>query len=692
MKKILILLICISSFFILNNNTIASYTVIDNTQDWVHNHMSSTLVDLGTRYLNGELSPDKAWEMLSNYVTGITWWTAQASAHFDSNGALHVWCSNNWSLVVFKPIWSSWSQTAASYEPPPVTCSNSSYITYSYWNWSACNVGINTWSTPNTISCTQTRSITPQNNPCQVCSDGSSSCYGNEIPGSSSQDSTLSFNFWSLTYSGEAFADNNSKITITIPIDAPKEGINWNGRTFGNFQDTTIIKSNRIDNTWDMALSLSWKIAWNWNNQLIIDVISIAPVNTHQGKISFKEWNKTFNIDNINYNFKKPFIWQIQVWDEVNNNWNGTTTLWTENKYKLWLLQKSPSLSINSLSWYTLNDFSNEIQTYWDEIEIQSKTVDTATLDSKTGTEFTARINTSEDATELNQTPWLQINLPIVEYTLDGKTVKYYLSEQDDWNDTTPIKTTGSDFMWVRVIGGIQWAGKSEFTWQEANISNLYNSEQRMLIRKAAYEYVKNMNSWDFIDGVKYVNWDIKMSDITENFETLVIVNGNLILDTNMIQTSLRWIIVLKDWYSVDSDFSNSGNIYITSNVTQINAIIYADGGIISTNASETPYTDDSTQRTQDLKNQLILNGSVFTRNTIWGAILAWGDYILPGGTKTLDFNKAMIYDLNYIRRGNSWCDKNENNNCTDAWEYKDPFVIIYDSRIQIQPPKLFSK
>jgi hypothetical protein len=41
-----------------------------------------------------------------------------------------------------------------------------------------------------------------------------------------------------------------------------------------------------------------------------------------------------------------------------------------------------------------------------------------ATLTSKTGTEFFARINTSASATVLNQKPSLQINLPVVSYTL----------------------------------------------------------------------------------------------------------------------------------------------------------------------------------------------------------------------------------------------------------------------------------
>jgi len=67
----------------------------------------------------------------------------------------------------------------------------------------------------------------------------------------------------------------------------------------------------------------------------------------------------------------------------------------------------------------------------------------------------------------------------------------------------------------------------------------------------------------------------------------------------------------------VNNDYNNSGNIYITPTVKKINALIYADGGIISADSNGTVYETDSASRTNALQNQLILVGSVFTRNTI---------------------------------------------------------------------------
>jgi len=54
-------------------------------------------------------------------------------------------------------------------------------------------------------------------------------------------------------------------------------------------------------------------------------------------------------------------------------------------------------------------------------------------------------------------------------------------------------------------------------------------------------------------------------------------------------------------------DFNISGNIYITPNVASINALFYADGGFISTDNTGKVYTSDSSKRTADLQNQLIL-------------------------------------------------------------------------------------
>lgn len=121
---------------------------------------------------------------------------------------------------------------------------------------------------------------------------------------------------------------------------------------------------------------------------------------------------------------------------------------------------------------------------------------------------------------------------------------------------------------------------------------------------------------------------------------------------------------------------------------------MYADGGLISTGfrAGEDTAVNyrDSTIRTSSLQKQLVIKGSVFTRNTIGGAILGdSGKYLLPGGATTTDFHLALIYDLNYLRRGNDGYDipsgtKNYNLGNTENC------IMISDTNALSNPPKGF--
>jgi hypothetical protein len=235
----------------------------------------------------------------------------------------------------------------------------------------------------------------------------------------------------------------------------------------------------------------------------------------------------------------------------------------------------------------------------------------------------------------------------------------------------------------------------------------------------------------------------------------------------------------LKDGYDVKSDYKSDKwwNIYVASNVKNINAVIYADWWLISSDSSWVPYEEDKFVRTDDLQKQLIMKWTLFTRNTIWWAILAswhiiktttwtvdvdakywmtctptwtkstvWSTtyntfedliktglmhwttttevddvtctnvlledahqveisndeevanydkdnkyYVLPWWNRTDNFELAMIYDLNYIRR---WKEECIHKSPTDTTcKYNDgAFIIIYDPKTQANPPKLFDK
>jgi hypothetical protein len=60
-----------------------------------------------------------------------------------------------------------------------------------------------------------------------------------------------------------------------------------------------------------------------------------------------------------------------------------------------------------------------------------------------------------------------------------------------------------------------------------------------------------------------------------------------------------------------------SGNILISKNVTSINGLLYADGALFSTDESGDIFDKDVATRNTALNQQLIINGSIITTNSI---------------------------------------------------------------------------
>lgn len=507
----------------------------------------------------------------------------------------------------------------------------------------------------------------------------------------------------------EKYADNVSNYEYTLVLKDKfwnpvyNKNISFIDQNCDGFSQCKTIKTNMLSNTWNDALieydysektDLTWKITFKLK--------SLTPWEFNQRfKITLKSWwddyvNLTSDINfykNISTNntFKKPFKWEL-VSSKDGENYNSLPEIWTDLYYKLlvkWIT------TVNGLT-IELDDF----KTFIKPVDEQNTTIqnlsDISGLTTK-NPKFTWRINTSLTATSLWE-PWIKISnisnqTPIIiSYILWGENVKYYLSADDLATSREVIKLENSkdSFLWVKVIWSLQWWWKSELTWQQSNISDLSVSSLRSSIRKNAFDYVKNMKNNQILNKVKYVVWDVTISwDLP--YETLIVKDGNIIISWDLnLQDKKLWLVVLKDRYVVSSDYSWKWNVYINPNVKRINAIIYADGWVISSDSSSNPYLTDSATRTSQLNNQLYIKGTLFTRNTIGWAMLAWWSYILPWWSKTSNFDIAMIYDLNFTRRWNFGCDKNWNWNCYDTKEYKEPLVIEYDSRIQSDPPKIF--
>jgi hypothetical protein len=236
----------------------------------------------------------------------------------------------------------------------------------------------------------------------------------------------------------------------------------------------------------------------------------------------------------------------------------------------------------------------------------------------------------------------------------------------------------------VKVVWNIQWSWINATAGLEENFSDLSKSETRAKIRQNAYTLTRSMTSGDIVNWIKYVKWDATIPlDISWDnlwYETLVVENWNVIITgsgkLNPSKSKL-WIIVLKDSYDVTKDWETQWNVYIWKDVTEINAIIYADWALRSADAGWKAYDESN------LWKQLTIYGSVFTRNTIWWvSSKSNGDSrILPGWQKTDNYDLAKTYDLNFLRNAvNIGCDP-------DFYSVQ----IQYNPSVTTNPPKWFS-
>ncbi len=258
-------------------------------------------------------------------------------------------------------------------------------------------------------------------------------------------------------------------------------------------------------------------------------------------------------------------------------------------------------------------------------------------------------------------------------------------------------------------------------------------------ITKNAYKLIRNKaaetnydfdveNPDDFVDGeVTYYQGGTVVIDegiIAEGRHTIVIEDGNLFivgdLSYESVDASLGVILINSDVRTVDDDeegsirpISRTGNIFVSNSVRHFVGTYFADGGIMSTNfaANATPSLDDIDLENIDeitdmddadnglnredrdiFGDQLILEGTLLTRNTLGGAMLE--DFINPWGPET-NRQVAQRYDLHFIRRYAPPVPPDTSpDRCYPDSDNCDPnhhaFVIRPDGRVQNMPPPGF--
>lgn len=180
------------------------------------------------------------------------------------------------------------------------------------------------------------------------------------------------------------------------------------------------------------------------------------------------------------------------------------------------------------------------------------------------------------------------------------------------------------------------------FTWDNSKKWKVYYYDLKWQTDTISY------NSSDYINQWK----NIIIEDISDKVEiswknTLLAKNANVYIKSNIYNkddsNSILVIVATRD-----RETWNGWNIYVDPSVTNIDAILIADGSLLSFD-----WTDILSWEISNilLRKQLLIFGSVFTSNTVWSDIMPYGsDYYEQLTDNKIDWN---IYDLANLRNFN---------------------------------------
>lgn len=203
------------------------------------------------------------------------------------------------------------------------------------------------------------------------------------------------------------------------------------------------------------------------------------------------------------------------------------------------------------------------------------------------------------------------------------------------------------------------------------------NAARSTMLQKVAL-LTRGVANDTIVNGILYREGDVSYDTVkTRNFQTLV-VRGNLTIDTNIGNTTTtdgKGIIVLANSAGV------GGNLIIGDGVRFIHALVFAEGTLRGSSTL-------ASQLNQSI--QLVIKGSLFSRNTIGGSADSTNSnsstltrLYLAGGTKTTDLNAAFVQDLNNVRNGIEY-NPIDGSPLNPYKGYSDPFIIDYDPALRL--------
>ncbi len=178
--------------------------------------------------------------------------------------------------------------------------------------------------------------------------------------------------------------------------------------------------------------------------------------------------------------------------------------------------------------------------------------------------------------------------------------------------------------------------------------------------------------------------------DLPELPYTLIIKGANLAIKSNLHGKSSFGIIMLPD------DKGKGANVYIDPEPTNIKAILYTEGSVLSRNEKGHLYYGGEDGKAKELKNQLYWFGSIASRNTIAGTAQKKKPEGIDCHANDSELDCAKRYDFDYLRRftvsdtytkiandglfsGGGEC---KNGNCSAGNESLPPAIVLDENKI----------
>lgn len=423
-----------------------------------------------------------------------------------------------------------------------------------------------------------------------------------------------------------------------------------------SFASPVLIWLYNIKNISEWVKNIYTYNLWNIDNSVISG-----------GNFSFQEkW-----ITNNPYNFTQWSGSNIKTWDNVeiiwknfDNNVEDLPIIWNFNNNKQ--ISKFTKISINP-DLASFIDKNNNHIALWTKIAYKINN-DKVVLPSDGRWIADAKVNTDitnkkygDSISIFNPNNWLNISnsdtYDDTELKPFVKNIKILWLTSSNWNEKQTFKQDKDKHI------TIWWDIRK---WKVKN-----NIRRKVEIMTRWFKWNDSCTAWS-CDKYKYwneyivpVNWDLTFNDYKVNNNITYIVKWNVYISWNIYKWQknalLSMVVLNPTWFNkkdlefnsnLNSFKNNKGFVFIKSNVTNIDAYIFAEGSLLSYNWSKIFNGANTFDTDKNIFNQLYIRGWIISSNTIWASRLPdTDDKKCPWFVKSCNTNIAQAFDLIYLRR-----------------------------------------